>query len=102
MKQNQQIPDAQNICYHTSDFIKDISILEERKTEDILEYKSEVKVPRASPRLSLSFLGTIKDQKALNLDSAKATLPQKFPASVNREFSHNHNGNILIADASFT
>ena len=53
------------------------------------------------PRSSPSFLSTTKDQKALNIDSAKATLAQQFPAIVNGELGHGHDADILSTDASF-
>ena len=58
----------------------------------------------ANPRFRepfLPFLSTAKDHKALNIDSAKSTLAQQFPAMVNRELGHNHDADILSADASF-
>ena len=50
----------------------------------------------------LPFLSTAKDQKALNIGSAKPTSAQQFPATVNRELGHDHDADILGADASFT
>lgn len=49
----------------------------------------------------LPFLSTAKDQKALNIDSAKPTLAQQFPATMNRELGYDHNVDILGANASF-
>jgi hypothetical protein len=51
--------------------------------------------------LELILLSTAKDQKALNIDSAKPTPAQQFPATVNRELGHGHDADILGADASF-
>ena len=47
-------------------------------------------------------LGAAKDQKALNIDSAKAMPAQKFPAIVNRELGHDHDAHIFGAGASLT
>lgn len=61
-------------------------------------------IPITNPRFrdpSLSFLSTAKDQKALNIGPAKPTLAQQFPATVNRELGHDHDADILGADASF-
>ena len=49
----------------------------------------------------LPFLSTAKDQKALNIDFAKPTLAQQFPAMVSRELGYYYNTNILGADANF-
>lgn len=44
---------------------------------------------------SVSDLGAIENQKALNIDLTKPTLAQQFPTTVNGELGHNHYSDIL-------
>ena len=54
------------------------------------------KILRSSPPLS-----TTKNQKALNIDSAKTTPTQQFLPSINRELHHDYDVNIPGIDTSF-